>query len=96
MKFIRFFVALLLIFSFMLMASSELIGELYDTGCDHHCDDCGDCINCLPSAYMMLSSSFDNGLSEQIHLWNIYSSCERIEGAILTDIDRPPRAFRLI
>ena len=88
---IRFSVALLLVLSLVLMTSSEVMEALYDTGCDDHCDNCGDCINCLPSTYLMLSSSYDNGFSDQIHLWNIHSSLVRIKGANFADIDRPPR-----
>jgi len=92
---IRFSVAILLVFSFAFTAGGGLVEALCGNGCNDHCDDscetCGDCINCLSNTHMIFSFPHGYGLSDRIHLWNVSSLPERIEGIIATDIDHPPQ-----
>jgi hypothetical protein len=87
--------ALALTVSFMLMAGGDLLVPHGDSDCAEHCDDscenCGDCLQCLPTVHMIAAFACEYGIAEHGPAWAVQVVFERMEGSYSAVIDHPPQ-----
>jgi hypothetical protein len=92
---LRIIIALGLITVMLFLASGDLFAghceEECENECDESCQDCGDCLHCLPVVHMISLNSVDLGVVDQNCAGTIHASSVQRDSADPPGIDHPPQ-----
>ena len=92
---VRLIVALGLIAVMLFLASGDLLAghcdEECESECDESCEDCDNCLLCLPVVHMIPLTSVDLCIVDQAYAGTIHPFSVQRESAFSPGIDHPPQ-----